>query len=223
MYVRIPNLLNEKMLARVEEILSGAAFVEGARTAGPQARKVKNNLQLDRQQTPEAQELESLLSQALSRHPLVRMVAMPTRVMAPMISKYETGMSYGIHADNPFIDTPQGRLRSDISCTIFLSDPDSYAGGDLVAATDLGPQRIKLPKGDAILYPTGTPHEVLEVTSGVRLAAVTWIESRVADPHKRQILAELDRLAQGVSRKLPDTPEQRQAQKLYGDLARLWG
>ncbi|CCQ74867.1 Fe2+-dependent dioxygenase [Magnetospira sp. QH-2] len=222
MFVRIPKLLNDQALARIDEILAEAPFIDGKKTAGAQAQKVKNNLQMDRENTPDAKEVEGLIAQAVSRHPLIRTMAMPVRVMAPMIARYEVGMGYGIHSDNPFIGGKAGELRSDLSCSVFLSDPDSYEGGDLVAMTDLGPQKIRLPRGDAVIYPTGTLHEVTAVTSGVRLAAVTWMQSRIADPHKRQILAEMDILIQGISKAMPDSAEQRRSSKIFGDLARLW-
>lgn len=223
MFVRIQNLLSEEDLQAVDSVLADAAWVDGAETAGPAARQVKSNLQMDPKSTPEAGRAMQTVTDAIRRNARIGRAAVPNKVGAPLFSRYDVGMSYGLHTDNPFMGGGNISMRTDMSLTIFLSDPDSYQGGELVANADIGPVRFKLPKGDGLLYPTGTMHQVAEVTEGFRLAAVTWIQSRIADPHRRQLVAEMDRLVSGVARNLPeDSTEVRLARKLQGDLVRLW-
>ena len=223
MLLPLPGLIDEKELESIDRILADAPFVEGAVTAGPAAASVKNNLQLDRKQTRDIAKLDAIIMDALSNNATFRAGAIPRRILPPYFSKYSEGMSYGSHVDNPIISDGTTTVRTDLSITVFLSDPDSYDGGELMIKTETGDTRVKLPRGDAIIYPTGAYHAVNTVTRGVRLAAVTWIESMIADPYQRRMIYELDIVNQSIRQKLPDSEEARVLHKIFGNLFRLWG
>ena len=221
MFLRVENLLSEEQLAVADKVLAAGTFVEGGTTAGPVAQRVKNNLQLDKKKSEGAKDLDAVILGALSNNPLIKAVALPARIAEPLYNKHGSGMSYGPHSDNPVMGVGQA-LRTDVSISIFLSDPDAYEGGELTVKSEVGDVKFKLPRGDALVYPSGAIHAVTEVKSGVRLCAVTWIQSLVADATKRQLLFELDRACLIVNRKSPQTEEARLLLKTYGNLVRMW-
>lgn len=223
MLLPLTKLLDEKALETIDEVLADAPFQDGAKTAGAVAAPLKNNLQLDRANTKDIAKLDAIIMEALSSNSTFRAGTIPKRILPPYFSKYTEGMSYGSHVDNPVIADGTTTLRTDLSMTLFLSDPDSYEGGELMVKTDTGDTRIKLPRGDAIIYPTGAYHAVNTVTKGVRVAAVTWIESMIADPYQRKLVYELDLVNQSIRTKMPDSEEARMLHKIYGNLFRLWG
>lgn len=221
MLITIPGLLTAERLVEADRLLAEAAFIDGNATAGPDAEAVKNNLQIDRDNTPNIQELDQLILGALMSHITVRAATLPAKVRPPLYNRYGVDMGYGPHMDNPVL---QGNppVRTDISVTVFLSAQEDYDGGELVIGTDAGEVKVKLPRGDAVLYSSQSLHKIETITRGERNAAVTWIQSMVADPHQRQILYELDVATQMVAQDSPGTQQLRFLTKTYGNLVRLW-
>ena len=200
MLVRIPALLHRDELKRARALLATATWVDGRGTAGPQAARVKNNAQLPRL-APELPALQALVLLALERHPLFFSAALPKRVLPPLFNRYAGATNdYGDHVDQAIRYLPDRldgnhaaqRVRTDISCTLFLSDPADYDGGELVMADTDGEQRVKLEAGDLLLYPGSSVHRVEPVTRGERLASFFWIESMVRSPEQRRLLYEMD-------------------------------
>ena len=221
LFLRIPGLLTPEELEAIDAVIASASFVDGKMTAGRGARNVKENLQLDKKSTEDGQKIEGTVVGAILRHPLVRSAVLPKRVLPPMFSKYEPGMSYGAHTDNPIM----GRrvpVRTDAAATVFLSDPAAYEGGELVVSGDSGPVKVKLPRGDGVVYPTTGIHRVEEVRSGERLAAVTWIQSIIPDPAKRQIVHDLDLVYKLEVRKDSASAESQLLLKTYSNLVPMW-
>ena len=139
----------------------------------------------------------------------------------PLVNRHEPGMNYGFHTDNPIMGNDP-KIRSDIAVSIFLSDPDSYEGGELFARTEAGDVQLKLPRGDAMVYPANSLHKIQKVTSGVRLASVVWIQSLIRDPAKRQILFDLNKACETINKTHVGTEEEFLLLKVYGNLIRMW-
>ncbi len=195
MILCIGEILTPTELQTITTKLEMAKFVDGKLTAGWQARLVKHNTQLPRE-SPALAIVRELINTALQRHNLFQIATRPKLVRPVTISRYEVGMSYGTHTDNAVMQEPL--MRSDISMTLFLSDPDTYTGGELVIESTQGETAFKLPAGAAVIYPSSTLHRVETVTAGIRLAAVTWIQSLVRDPNQREILFDLDTVRQSL-------------------------
>jgi len=192
MFLELPDVLTRPETDRLRVIAANARFVEG-RLSNPHS-KVKNNQQVD-QADPAYAESSKLMALALQRSEPFREFALPRIVAPPMLARYAPGMNYGVHSDAPAMATAGGRLRSDLSCTLFLSDPSAYEGGEL--AIQLGARTVtfKGPAGSAVVYPSDTLHEVRPVTSGQRLVGLTFIESVIRDPARRDILYQLNEVA----------------------------
>ncbi|HFD15072.1 MAG TPA: Fe2+-dependent dioxygenase, partial [Rhodospirillales bacterium] len=148
--------------------------------------------------------------------------ALPHRVAVPFYARYRPGMAYGEHVDDPVMGPPGGRYRSDVSITVFLNAPEEYDGGELVIETTYGPRAVKLPAGHAVLYPSSSRHRVAEVTRGERLVAVTWVQSLVRDPARREVLFELDRARRALIEADPAAEPARRVQAAYANLVRMW-
>lgn len=222
-YLVIPGLLKAEELIAIERLLQSAPFVSGASTATDAAKSVKNNLQMPMEGSAQKQQLDAILFHALNQSPLLQTALTPVRLLPPIISKYEPGMHYGYHVDSPLMANPQtGAIRADVAMTLFLSDPDSYVGGELSLITPSGEQKYKLAKGDAIIYPCTQVHAVLPVTSGIRLAAVTWMQCAVRDPMKREILFQIKSAQTMVERKDSQSPENLILLQAYSNLMRMW-
>lgn len=187
MLVCIPDVIDAELVALAGARLAAAAFVDGKATAGWHARLVKDNLQTARGDDA-LDELKSILAQRIGANDLVKVAARPKRLTPLILSRYDPGMTYGTHVD----DALMGQARTDVSFTLFLSDPDSYDGGELVMESTAGEQGYKLAAGGLVLYPSTTLHRVEPVTRGQRLAAVGWMTSRVRDAGQREILFDLD-------------------------------
>ena len=219
MFLQVPNILTEEELAKIDAAIADGTFADGKDTADGPAQLIKNNLQMERNEAGD--EAAQHVVQALARSALVQRAAMPSRVVRPMFSRYETGMKYGWHIDNPLMI--EGRpLRTDIAVTIFLNEPDSYEGGELLVNTVGGQARFRLPRGHAILYPATTLHSVAEVTKGTRDVAVTWIQSIVESAAQRELLHELDTASRLVRDKTPESDEARLLMKVHANLMRMW-
>ena len=220
MIVCLPDVLDLTELREIRDALTAASFVDGKITAGHRAKRVKNNLQLDKGAAG-AERVKSLVLTGLKRNPEFRRAALPRHIQPPLISRYQVGMNYGRHVDDALMGGER-KTRTDVSVTVYLSDPGTYDGGELLIQSPYGDQEIKLPAGAAVLYPASTLHRVQPVTRGERLAAVTWIESHVRDPARREILHDLDRVAQAMARRDPDSEESDLAAKTYSNLLRMW-
>lgn len=189
----IANILEAEDVARVREGLAKAPFQPGKRTAGGDARKVKANWQADG--THEGvQALAKFVRQALERHALFQTYVRPARWSKLMFNRYGVGETYGLHVDDPIMGDVEGRLRTDLSFTLFLSEPDSYDGGALVIDALDGEREVKLPAGAMVLYATGELHRVEPVTRGERLACVGWVQSLIRRPDQREALFDLARV-----------------------------
>lgn len=220
MLLEIPQLLNRAQLDKIHELLAKAQFVDGRLTAGRVAGEVKHNEELALE--PELlQRLYRIVMASVGHSEVFRSAALPAKVADFIFARYRPGMRYGDHVDDPIMG--QGpRFRSDVSMTVFLNEPDSYAGGELVIRTPFGEQRVKLAAGHAVVYPSASVHRVAEVTRGERLVAVSWIQSLVRDPDKRALLHELNQARETLLREQPDAAETRQVNHSYINLVRMW-
>ena len=193
MLLHIPEIFNPSQVETLRNALQSGPWVDGAASAGPLAAEAKHNLQF----STEAEEYPSLaktIAAALERHPLFLSAALPQFILPFMFNRYTGGGNYGDHIDNAIqTDRDSGkRLRTDISVTVFLSDPESYEGGDLIIEDTYGAHEVKLPAGDAIIYPSSSLHRVEPVTAGERIAAFSWVQSLVPDAWQRNMLFNLD-------------------------------
>lgn len=193
MLVHIPAVLQGESLAAVQALLARAEWTDGRITAGHQSAQVKRNLQIP-ESSPVASELQSQVLEALKKSAHFVSAVLPKEIFPPLFNRYDEGMSFGSHVDNAIRVTPQTgmQLRTDVSATLFLSDPDSYEGGELVVEDTFGTHAIKLPAGDLVIYPSSSLHHVTEVTRGSRLASFFWVQSLVRDASRRAILFDLD-------------------------------
>jgi PKHD-type hydroxylase len=219
--LQLTGVLSPEQLDTLVKTLSSARFVDGKLSAGFAARRVKHNRELD----PSAAQIEylnNIVMGSLVRHPGYQMAALPHRVAAPYYARYSAGMKYGDHIDDPVMGPGGSRYRCDIAITVFLSGPDTYDGGELAVRTSFGTQAVKLPAGDAILYPASSLHHVAAVTRGERLVAVTWVQSLVRDPHQRELLYELGLAREKLLKTAPDAEETAQVDHAYVNLIRMW-
>jgi PKHD-type hydroxylase len=194
MLVQIHNVLTQDALARCRALLSTAEWADGRITAGPQSAQVKNNLQLP-DNAAASVAARAIVLEGLERHPLFFAAALPKRIFPPLFNRYEgAANAFGNHVDNAVrtVSVTGQRVRTDLSATLFLSDPADYDGGDLVIEDTLGSRSVKLAAGDLILYPSTSVHRVEPVTRGARFASFFWIESMVRDDGRRRLLYDLD-------------------------------
>jgi PKHD-type hydroxylase len=193
MIVRIERLLSSEQLSDIRRRIDGAAWADGRLTAGHQSAPVKFNLQLP-QSEPGAREAGDIVLRALEASPAFISAALPRHVYPPLFNRYQGGMAFGAHVDNAVRQIPgtHHRLRTDVSATLFLSDPADYDGGELAVQDTFGAHSVKLAAGDLVLYPASSVHRVQPVTRGVRTAAFFWIQSMVRDDDARRLLLELD-------------------------------
>lgn len=212
------DVLPAEDIARVVEGLSQARFVDGKKTAGGDARRVKSNLQAD-SADPKVAALATFVRQAIERHPAFTTYVRPAKWSKLMFNRYTPGGAYGMHVDDPVMGGEADRLRTDLSFTLFLSDPESYEGGALVVDGIDGEREIKLPAGAMIVYPTGALHRVTAVTRGERLACVGWVQSLVRRADEREILFDLSRVRAGM----PAGDGRLLLDKSVAALIRLWG
>jgi PKHD-type hydroxylase len=223
MLLQIPDILGTDELQAVRTQLAGARWLDGRETAGTQARQVKHNEQLDTQGEP-ARALQALVLAAVQRHPVFFSAALPKRVLPPMFNRYAGEANhYGDHVDQA-IRYPAGgeRMRTDLSCTLFLCGPDDYDGGELVIDDPFGPRRVKLPAGHLVLYPGTSVHRVEPVTRGARLASFFWIESLVRSDEQRRLLFDLDMNLMRLRQRIGDCDETVALTGTYHNLLRQW-
>jgi PKHD-type hydroxylase len=224
MLVQIPSVLAGEQLAAARALLARADWVDGRVTAGHQSAQVKDNLQIP-EHSPEARELGGMVLAALERNALFISAVLPLKIFPPLFNRYDPGMTFGAHVDNairPIAGTPH-RVRTDVSCTLFLSEPEEYEGGELTIEDTYGEQRVKLPAGHMVVYPSTSLHRVQPVTRGSRLASFFWVQSMVRDDGQRRLLFDLDLAINGLRGDLPAGhvgPVQLTA--TYHNLLRCW-
>jgi PKHD-type hydroxylase len=219
MILCIPSVLDASALATVRGELSGAKFEDGRRTAGWAAQSVKNNTQLAGESAAHAT-ITKLAMDALSSHEVVLAAALPRAFRPPLVSRYETGMSYGRHVDDAVMGAPA--MRTDISFTLFISDPADYEGGELVLEMPEGEHSYKLDAGSVVLYPSTALHRVDPVTRGERTVVVGWIQSLVADPRLREALFDLYRVRRSLFQREGRSEELDLLNKTHSNLLRAF-
>jgi PKHD-type hydroxylase len=221
MFIQIPELLDKDQVKTVTKVLDKAKFLDGKTNVVGPAATAKNNLQLDREKAGDISEIDQIIIGQLGQAPAIRSGCLPKKILAPSYCKYEKGMSYTPHTDHPVMGSSPP-VRTDIAVVIFLSEPDSYEGGELAVKSEVGDITFKPEAGHAVVYPGSALHSIQEVTKGVRLVAATWIQSIILESEKRQLLLELDMAAGLVSKNSPDSDESRILAKTHGNLMRMW-
>ena len=224
MLIPIPDLLSPPEVARLRALIDGAEWIDGNVTAGHQSRLAKNNVQLAEDSTA-AREGGQIVLGALPRSPLFLAAALPHTIFPPLFNAYSGGQAFGVHVDNAIrIGSQTGlRVRSDLSMTVFLEEPDLYDGGELTVETLFGVQQVKLPAGSAILYPSSSLHRVEPVKRGRRVASFFWIQSMVRDDAARSTLFDLDRSIQDLAEQVGhDDPSLIRLTGVYHNLLRRW-
>ncbi|HSI40800.1 MAG TPA: Fe2+-dependent dioxygenase [Xanthobacteraceae bacterium] len=224
MLVEIPGLLTPAEVDHCRRVLESSPWVDGRVTAGQQAAKSKFNLQIP-VESGEARELGDIVLRALGRNPLFNSAAMPFRVLPPMFNRYDVGMKFGAHVDGAIRAIPGAglRMRTDISTTIFLTDPTDYDGGELLVEDTYGVHEVKLPAGHAVVYPASSLHSVNEITRGSRWGSFFWTQSMIKEQEKRTLLYDLDMAIINARSKLPDDdPAVLSLTNVYHNLLRQW-
>jgi len=221
MLYKISKVLNPENLADVRQALETADFVDGKLTAGQVAQDVKNNLELDKG-LQHRDLLDRAVMAAVTQNQEFQHAALPTRISTPIFAKYIAGMSYGEHVDDPVMGTLPDLYRSDVSLTLFLSEPEEYEGGELVIRTSFGTQEVKLVAGDMVVYPSSSLHQVKPVISGTRLVMITWMQSMIKDPAKRAILYDLWQIREDLLNTYPDADNSKKLDISYVNLVRMW-
>lgn len=226
MLLHIPAVLEPADVAAMRRTLDAADWTDGRETVGKQGAQVKRNEQLP-DGSPLKQELGQHILAALERNPLFFAAALPLRILPPRFNRYQGGGTYGFHIDGSVMltRTPGGdrqHLRSDVSCTLFLCDPDEYDGGELIISDTYGEHEVKLPAGDLVVYPSSSLHKVQPVTRGARLASFFWVQSMIRDDGRRRLLFEMDTAIETLRRTGADEPAVVQLTGIYHNLLRQW-
>jgi len=223
MLLQVPDVLSAEQVFEARRALDQAEWVDGRVTAGHQSSRTKNNMQVP-EDHPIAQQVGNTILAALQQHPLFVAAALPLKVFPPLFNSYAGGQSFGMHVDNAIRQvkgTPH-RVRTDLSATLFLTDPEDYDGGELVVEDTYGRHRVKLPAGSLVLYPSTSLHLVEPVTRGARVSSFFWIQSMVRDDGDRSLLLDLDMAIQRLSQDAPDHPTSVQLTGIYHNLLRKW-
>jgi len=223
MLLQVPDVLTAEQVASCRELLEAAEWVDGRITAGHQSARAKDNLQLP-EDHEHAKKLGDTIIAALERSSLFMAAALPLKVFPPLFNRYQNGQSFGNHVDNAIrqvTGTPH-RVRTDLSATLFFSNPDEYDGGELVIEDIYGVHSVKLPAGHLILYPASSVHHVRAVTRGVRLASFFWVQSMVRDDGERTLLFDLDVAIQRLTSDVPEHTSVVELTSLYHNLLRRW-
>ena len=223
MMLHIPEVLTRDQVTRMRRALDAAEWADGRATVGPQGAQVKQNRQLP-ETSQLAVELGGVILAALASHALYISAALPLRTVPPLFNRYTGGEHYGAHVDGAVRAVPGSALplRTDLSCTLFLADPEEYDGGELVVMDTYGTHEVKLPAGDLILYPSSSVHKVEPVTRGVRVCSFFWVQSMVRDDARRAMLTELDQTIQRLRQRIGDVDEVISLTSQYHNLMRMW-
>ncbi len=223
MLLHIPEVLSKQDVREMRRLLDAADWTDGRATVGEQGARVKQNRQLPVDH-PAALEIGQHIQQVLSRHPLFLSAALPLRTLAPLFNRYEGGEHYGFHVDGAIMrqqGTPQP-LRSDVSTTLFLCEPEEYDGGELEVVDTYGTHEVKLPAGDMVVYASTSLHRVMPVTRGARVCSFFWTQSMIRQDWQRHMLFELDQTIQRLRATLGDNAETTTLTAHYHNLLRLW-
>mgnify|MGYP005991931583 CR=1 FL=1 len=225
MLLHIPEVFTKDEVAVLRGKLDGGPWADGNMTSGHQSATAKRNLQLP-EDSAEAKEVSALVVQALNANPMFVSAALPHTVFPPLFNRYEGGGEFGMHVDNAIRQQRGGgalRIRSDLSATLFLSEPEDYDGGELVIEEMYGPQTVKLPAGDLVLYPSKSLHRVTPVTRGARVSSFMWLQSLVRDDADRETLFRMDVAIQRVAlEKGPKDQAVIELTGVYHNLLRRW-
>jgi PKHD-type hydroxylase len=223
MLIQIPKLLSAEELAKIHRELEAANWADGRHSAGYLSQAVKDNTQLP-DQDPTTIKLGKIILAALDQNALFTSAALPLKMVPPLFNRYQTTQAYGSHIDGairPVTGTPH-RIRTDLSATLFLSEPTDYDGGELLIQDLSGERSVKLAAGDMILYPGTSVHRVAPVTRGTRLASFFWIQSMVRSLDQRSMLFQIDNAIQDLARDLPDHASLVELAGVYHNLLRCW-
>ncbi len=222
MLLHVPGVFTKDEVATLRSRLDGGPWADGNATSGHQSATAKVNRQLP-EDCDEAREVGALVLQALNAHPMFVSAALPHTIFPPLFNRYEGGEHFGVHVDNAIRQRGPTRIRSDLSCTLFLSEPDDYDGGELVIEEMYGPQTVKLPAGDLVLYPSKSLHRVTPVTRGARVSSFFWLQSLVRDDADRETLFRMDVAIQRVNAdKGPRDAVVLELTAIYHNLLRRW-
>jgi PKHD-type hydroxylase len=224
MLICVPDVLSKVEVADFRAAMDAADWEDGRSTAGAQSAKVKKNEQLP-PNSDIARQLGEAVIRALVANPLFVSAAIPKQIFPPLFNRYGVGQHFGVHVDNAVRgDHLSGaRIRTDLSVTLFLSEPEEYDGGELIVEDYYGSHRVKLPAGHLVLYPATSLHAVMEVTRGVRVASFFWLQSMVRDGHARSLIFDLDTAIQGLVQRVGrDDPELVKLTGIYHNLIRCW-
>jgi PKHD-type hydroxylase len=222
MLLAVPDVLNAAEVAEARRILAAASWVDGRVTAGHQGAHVKNNEQLP-EGSPAGRQVGEMIVNGLRTNQLFMSAALPLHVLPPMFNRYAAGQTFGTHIDGSVRTLPNGqRIRTDISCTLFLNEPADYDGGELTVEDTYGAKTVKLPAGHMILYPSSSLHQVTPVTRGVRLCSFFWLQSMIRDNANRALLYEMDVAIQRLNAENPTHPSAIQLAGVYHNLLRQW-
>lgn len=223
MLLHIPEVLSKQDVREMRRLLDDADWTDGRATVGEQGARVKQNRQLPVDH-PVARQIGEHIQQVLSRHPLFLSAALPLRTLAPLFNRYEGGEHYGFHVDGAIM-RQQGTtqpLRSDVSTTLFLCEPEEYDGGELEVVDTYGTHEVKLPAGDMIVYASTSLHRVMPVTRGARVCSFFWTQSMIRQDWQRHMMFELDQTIQRLRAALGDNAETTTLTAHYHNLLRLW-
>ena len=223
MMLHVPNVLSPEQVREKRATLDATDWIDGRQTVGDQGAKVKQNRQLP-ELSPVGRELGKTILAALSKNTLFFSAALPLRFVPPLFNRYEGGENYGLHIDGSVRSVPVSniQLRTDLSCTLFLRDPEEYDGGELEVVDTYGAHEVKLPAGDLILYPSSSLHRVHPVTRGARVCTFFWLQSMVRDNQRREMLFELDQSIQKLRGRIGDCEETVSLTGHYHNLLRMW-
>ncbi|MEP0357340.1 Fe2+-dependent dioxygenase [Paraglaciecola sp.] len=223
MLIKVANVLSQEQVRQAKKIMLDADWTDGNVTAGYQSSQAKNNLQLP-EDSEAARQLGDMILLALSKSNVFMSAALPNKIFPPLFNCYQGGQSFGTHVDNAIRQVPGTpvKVRTDLSMTLFISEPDEYEGGELVIEDTYGSQTVKFAAGDMVLYPSTSLHHVTPVTKGRRLASFFWLQSMIASDEKRRILFDMDTAIQGLRQSIHDSPEIVQLTGVYHNLLRQW-
>lgn len=223
MLLTIQSVISPVNLKKIRDLLAKANFVDGTLSAGSAAKRVKQNEEVAVNDVT-LTELNNIVMKGLVTHPEYQTAALPLRIATPFYARYTTNMAYGDHVDDPVMGVGTGSqaYRSDLSITVFLSEPDEYQGGELVIRSNFGEQTIKLKAGDAVMYPSSSVHHVNPVEDGERLVAVTWVQSMIRDTQQRELLYTLNKAREHLLQTAPESEHSKQVDISYVNLVRMW-
>lgn len=224
MLITIPDVLTKAQVAECRKSMDQAEWVDGNVTSGHQSALAKNNMQLP-EDSATARRIGELIQDALGMIPLFISAALPLKVFPPLFNRYEAGQAFGTHVDNAIrqLRGTHFRIRSDLSATLFLSEPEDYDGGVLTIEHTFGMQEVKLPAGSMILYPSSSLHHVTPVTRGARVSSFFWMQSMVRDDAQRSLLFQLDNAIQKIAAERGSgDPEVISLTGVYHNLLRMW-